>query len=69
MIEITRAMLEEKVRQAKGEAPFVVDKICEALLAYDLSEWRKLPGVVQNYAGLYGAAKRRQESLKGVVPT
>lgn len=64
MIEITRVMLEEKMKQAKGEAPFVEDKICDALLALDLPEWRRLPGIVQNYAGLYDAAKRRRESLK-----
>jgi len=67
MIEVTRAMLEEKIRQAKGESPFVEDKICEALLALDWSEYRKLPGIVQNYAGLYDSAKRKVASLKEVA--
>jgi hypothetical protein len=67
VIEVTRAMLEEKIKQAKGEAPFIRDKICEALLALDWSEFRKLPGIVQNYAGLYDSAKRRVEQLKEVA--
>ena len=64
MIEVTREMLVEKAKQAKGESVFVDDKICDALLALPLEEWRKLPGAVQNYAGLHDAAKRRLESLK-----
>lgn len=63
MIEITREMLAEKMKQAKGDAPFVTDKICEALLA-DLNEWRKLPGIVKTYVGLYDAAKRRRDALQ-----
>lgn len=65
MIEVTREMLFEKSRQAKGESSFVEDKICDALLALPLEEWRKLPGAVQNYAGLHDAAKRRVEALRG----
>ena len=64
MIEVTKAMLEEKMKQARGESPFVEDKICQALLDLDWSEYRKLPGIVQNYAGLYDSAKRYQAMLK-----
>jgi hypothetical protein len=64
VIEITRAMLDEKMKIARGDAPFVEDRICEELLALSLPEFRKLPGIVQTYAGLHDAAKRRLESLK-----
>jgi len=65
VIEITRAMLDEKMKIARGDAPFVEDRICDELLALPLEEWRRLPGVVQNYAGLHAAAKRRQDALRG----
>ena len=65
MIEITRDMLAEKMKVARGDAPFVDDRICDELLALPLKEWRRLPGLVQNYAGLHAAAKRRLEALKG----
>lgn len=60
-------MLEEKMKMARGDIPFAEDKICDALLDLDMAEFRKLPGIVQNYAGLHLAAKRRLESLKEVA--
>lgn len=68
MIEITRAMLDEKMRIARGDAPFVADRICDELLALSLPEFRRLPGIVQTYAGLHDAAKRRLESLNVGAP-
>ena len=67
MIEITSEMLAEKMKQAKGEAPFVEDRICDELLALSLPEFRKYPGIVQTYAGLHGEAKRKHQQLAEVA--
>jgi hypothetical protein len=67
VIEVTRQMLEEKSKQARGNARFVPDKICDALLELSLPEFRKLPGIVQTWAGLYATARRHAESLKEVA--
>lgn len=62
MIEVTSAMLEEKASQARGDAPFAEDAIASAVLSLSLPEFRKLPGVVQTWAGLYATAKARATS-------
>lgn len=67
VIEVTSAMLEEKARQARGDAPFTEDEIASTVLNLNLPEFRKLPGVVQTWAGLYATAKRRHEQLVEVA--
>jgi hypothetical protein len=64
MIEVTPEMWERKARMARGEIPFEEDKICDAVLASSLPEFRKYSPRWQSYAGLHGTAKRKFESLK-----
>lgn len=67
MIEVTKTMLDAKIKQARGESPFVEDRIAQSLLDLDMTEWRKLPGILQTYAGLYDSAKRYVAQLKEVA--
>ena len=57
MIEITKQMLDKKMKQANGSAVFVEDKIAQALLDLELKEFRKLPGRAQTWAGLYATTQ------------
>jgi hypothetical protein len=67
VIEVTKAMLEEKARQARGDAPLVEDKICQAFLDLDLPEFRKLSPMVQTWCGFYATAQRRAAQLAEVA--
>lgn len=67
MIEVTNQMLDEKMKQAQGTALFVEDKIAQAVLDLELKDFRKLPGRVRTWAGLYATAKRKAESLSEVA--
>lgn len=64
MIEVTPEMWERKAKMARGELPFEEDKVCDAILALPLPEFRKYPPRWQHYAGMHGTAKRLHESLK-----
>jgi hypothetical protein len=64
MLEVTAEMWEEKAKMARGDAPFVADRICDELLELSLPEFRKYPPRWQHYAGMYGEARRRAEALQ-----
>jgi hypothetical protein len=67
MIEVTPAMWDHKAKMARGEIPFEEDKLCDAILALSLPEFRKHTPRWQNYAGMHGTAKRKFESLRESV--
>ena len=64
MIEVTPAMWEEKAKMARGETPFVEDKICDELLALSLPEFRKYPPRWQSYAGVDSSLKCNKWSFE-----
>jgi hypothetical protein len=63
MIEVSDEWLRQKVKEAKGEAPFTKDALLDCIASGGLDEYRKLPGRWQTIVGLHGEAKRRAEAL------
>jgi hypothetical protein len=64
VIEITDEMIAEMRAQAEGRAPFVVNRVAEAVAVEETKDYNARPSRVRYWAGLYLCAKRRAESLK-----
>lgn len=65
MIEITDSMIDEMKAQAEGRAPFVVNRIAEAVADSETKDYKAQPSRVRYWAGLYLCAKRRAAQMKG----
>ena len=63
MLEVSDDWLEQKRKEAKGEARFTKDALLDAVASGGLDEFRKLPGRWQTIIGYHNEAKRRAEAL------
>jgi hypothetical protein len=64
MIEITDAMVDEMKAQAEGRAPFVVNRIANAVAEMEAKDYNAQPPRIRLWVGYYLAAQRRAAQMQ-----
>lgn len=64
MIEVSSDWLEQKRREAKGEARYTPDALLDAVASGDLKDFNRLPQRWKLIVGFHNEAKRRRRALR-----